>query len=477
MAQGRRIKSPEGNPFERGKQVRFQFEGRSLQGYDHEPLAVALMAAGVRVFGRSLKYHRPRGPVCLHGHCSGCLMRVNGVANIRTCETPCRSGMVVERQTGWPSAGLDFFRAVDLLSGERLDHHGMFTASSVLNRIAGYVVRKLSGLGAPPTADPQTPVPISRFSSDAVVIGAGAAGLSAAKTLSGCGHNVVLLEAEEHRGGRLLDGATQNGWERIRDFKEEIESVAGIEIHVKTPALAVYPGDTLQVVAGNEGKTFWISARRLIVCTGTYEQIPLFENNDLPGIFGPRAMDRLVCGYSVVPAEPVLVVGERDATLRLAGRLRELNVTLAGVVTTRTEGDALTSLKRKNVEIFQDRRIVRALGGKWLDRVELAHRSSEQSDLVLDCRACVVEAPPAPAYELAHHAGCRVSFSSQSGYLVQVNDEGQTTHGQIFAAGHIAGSDSVDAAAQSGERAGLACALSLKDDAQVRRRLESMQKG
>ena len=230
------------------------------------------------------------------------------------------------------------------------------------------------------------------------------------------------------------------------------------------------------MVAGNQDKTFWISARRLCVCTGTYEQIPLFENNDLPGIFGPRAMDRLVCGYNVVPAEPVLVVGERDETLRLAGRLRELDVTLAGVVTDRREGEALSALKRKNVEIFQDRRIVRALGGKWLDRVELAHRGSDQSDLVLDCRACVVEAPPAPAYELAHHAGCRVSFSSQSGYLVQVSDEGQTTHSHIFAAGHVTGADSVDAAAQSGERAGLACALSLKDDAQVQKRLESMKK-
>jgi len=303
-----------------------------------------------------------------------------------------------------------------------------------------------------------------------VVIGAGAAGLSAAKTLSECGHNVVLLEAEEHSGGRLLDGATQNGWERIRDFKVELESAAGIEVHVKTPALAVYPGDTLQVVAGNESKTLWISARRLCVCTGTYEQIPLFENNDLPGIFGPRAMDRLVCGYCVVPAEPVLVVGERDETLRLSGRLRELGVTLAGVATSRTEGEALMSLKRKNVEVFQDRRIVRALGGRWLDRVEL------ESDLVLDCRACVVEAPPAPAYELAHHAGCRVSFSSQSGYTVQVNDRGQTTHSHVFAAGHVAGSDSVDAAARSGERAGLACALSLKDDARVQKRLESMKK-
>jgi sarcosine oxidase subunit alpha len=477
MAQGRRTKPLPGNPFDRGEQVQFNFEGRPVDGYDNEPVAVALLAAGVRVFGRSLKYHRPRGPVCMHGHCSGCLMRVNGVPNVRTCETPCRSGMVVERQTGWPSASLDLFRAVDLLSGQRLDHHGMFTASSVLNRIAGGVVRKLSGLGEPPTADPKKPVPVSRFKSDAVVIGAGVAGLAAAKALGECGHNVVLFEAEEHRGGRLLDGATQNGWERVREGKAGLESVSGIEVHVKTPALAIYPGESLEVVASNEGKTFCISAGRLVICTGAYEQIPLFGNNDLPGIFGPRAMDRLVSGHGVVPGEPMMVVGDRESTLRLAVLLRDQNVKLAGVVTSCSDSPALEDLKRKNVQIIRDRRIVQALGGRWLDRVELAPYDREQPDLVLDCRACVVEAPEAPAYELAHHAGCRVSFSSKSGYVIYTNPSGQTTNSHIFSAGHAAGATSLDQAARSGERAGLACALSLKDEAKVRERLESLQEG
>ncbi len=474
---GRRIKPPDGSPFEPGQPVQFQFEGRPVEGLDNQPLATALLAAGVRVFGRSPKYHRPRGPVCLHGHCSGCLMRVNGIPNVRTCETLCRSGMVVERQTGWPSTGLDLLRAVDLFSGRRLDHHAMFTSSSLLNRVAGGVVRRLAGLGEPPTADPQEPVGVSRFKAPVVVVGAGAAGLSAALTLGECGHPTILLEGEENPGGRLLDGATPDGWKRIPALKTRLESVAGIEVHLKTPALAVYPEEDFQVVAGNQGETLWISAERLVVCTGTYEQIPLFENNDLPGVLGPRAMDRLICGHCVVPGEPVVIAGERDETLNLALRLQELGVALAGVATTRREGEALEALKQKKVEVFTEHRILRALGGKCLNRVELARLGSQQSDLVLDCRACAVEGPPAPAYELAHHAGCRVSFSSQSGYLVRTDESGQTTNDRVFAAGHVAGADSPAAAALAGELAGLACALSLEDDAQVRQRLESLKKG
>ena len=39
----------------------FSFNGKKLQGYQGDTLASALLANGVRLFGRSFKYHRPRG--------------------------------------------------------------------------------------------------------------------------------------------------------------------------------------------------------------------------------------------------------------------------------------------------------------------------------------------------------------------------------------------------------------------------------
>ncbi|MDY0383067.1 MAG: 2Fe-2S iron-sulfur cluster-binding protein, partial [Atribacterota bacterium] len=47
--------------FQPGKKVAFTFEGKRLEGYDNEPIAAALVAAGIKVLSYSLKLKRPRG--------------------------------------------------------------------------------------------------------------------------------------------------------------------------------------------------------------------------------------------------------------------------------------------------------------------------------------------------------------------------------------------------------------------------------
>ena len=50
-----------GGLIDRTKTIRFSFDGNTLQGLGGDTLASALMANGVRLVGRSFKYHRPRG--------------------------------------------------------------------------------------------------------------------------------------------------------------------------------------------------------------------------------------------------------------------------------------------------------------------------------------------------------------------------------------------------------------------------------
>ncbi len=84
--------------FSKGEQVTFQFDGQPVQGYEGEPIAAALHAAGFRVLSHSRVHKRPRGFWCAIGNCSSCNMRVNGVPNVRTCVEPLKAGMAVETQ-------------------------------------------------------------------------------------------------------------------------------------------------------------------------------------------------------------------------------------------------------------------------------------------------------------------------------------------------------------------------------------------
>lgn len=84
--------------FNRGKKVEFSFDGKKMEGYDNEPIAAALVASGVKVLSYSLKLKRPRGFFCAVGKCSSCLMKVNGIRNVRTCVSKLEEGMEVETQ-------------------------------------------------------------------------------------------------------------------------------------------------------------------------------------------------------------------------------------------------------------------------------------------------------------------------------------------------------------------------------------------
>jgi sarcosine oxidase subunit alpha len=95
-----RIKTHPILKFKKGNKVTFFFEGRPVEGFEGEPIAAALHAAGIKVLRHSAKLGRPRGFFCAIGKCSSCLMEVDGVPNVFSCVTPIKEGMQVRRQQG-----------------------------------------------------------------------------------------------------------------------------------------------------------------------------------------------------------------------------------------------------------------------------------------------------------------------------------------------------------------------------------------
>ncbi|MDO4620377.1 MAG: (2Fe-2S)-binding protein [Lachnospiraceae bacterium] len=86
------------------KQITIYFEGEPVKAYEGEPIAAALMAAGIKAFRKTVNLDEPRGIFCAIGRCTDCMMVVNGIPNVRTCVTFVEDGMQLQRQYGFSAA-------------------------------------------------------------------------------------------------------------------------------------------------------------------------------------------------------------------------------------------------------------------------------------------------------------------------------------------------------------------------------------
>ena len=76
------------------------YNDQPIEALNGEPIAAALMNAGIKSFRVTQKRKEPRGIFCAIGRCTDCKMIVDGVANTRTCVTPVHDGMRVYSQEG-----------------------------------------------------------------------------------------------------------------------------------------------------------------------------------------------------------------------------------------------------------------------------------------------------------------------------------------------------------------------------------------
>ena len=82
------------------KIITLTVDGKQIDAYEGESIAAALFAAGIKVHRTTPKYGEPRGIFCNKGRCTDCIMKVDGLPNVRTCVTKVRDGMVVESLSG-----------------------------------------------------------------------------------------------------------------------------------------------------------------------------------------------------------------------------------------------------------------------------------------------------------------------------------------------------------------------------------------
>ena len=116
----RGFRSRAGGRIDRAKRLQFTFDGRIYLGYDGDTLASALLANGVSLFGRSFKYHRPRGVLGLGSEEPNALVQLGeggrSDPNVRATEVELFDGLVAKSVNRWPSLRWDALAGLDRVS-------------------------------------------------------------------------------------------------------------------------------------------------------------------------------------------------------------------------------------------------------------------------------------------------------------------------------------------------------------------------
>jgi sarcosine oxidase subunit alpha len=404
------------NPHPAVKKIDFFFEGNRLTGNEGEPIAKALFAAGVTTLSHSPKYHRPRGVHCARGRCSMCHMEVNGVPGVPTCTTPLREGMRVGREGFQPfyapllTAGLN---TVSLPAGF---YYRMFTRPTFMKNLFMKRLRTMAGVGRI-TLDPHEPLPRQPDSMlaslkagyDAVVVGAGVSGMSAALAAGDTGARVLLVDEYRIPGGHALGRQRDSNFATERDaLVDRIRKSDAITRCFNATAYGFYPPGT--ILLGDRTGMRRVKAASFIFATGAYDLIPLFENNDTPGIFGERGIRLLLERDDFVPGTRAVVYGTGGRLDDLTALLQHREIEIAGVVDPgRDESGGGTTIKRmKRLSLAGVR------GGRWLTEAHFSEGGGGGVQVTLPCDMLIIAFAGQPAYELPYQAGFKFSLSDDA---------------------------------------------------------------
>ena len=303
---------------DRTRLIAFTFDGRPCAGFDGDTLASALLASGVRIVGRSFKYHRPRGIWCAGAEDPNGIADVafNGrtIPNCRLTTTALRPGMAVRSVNASPSAQTDRFAFLDHMSA--FLGPGFYYKTFMWPRFATYeaAIRRMAGLGRVDGASAPAPGGEERHTAcDLLIVGAGPAGLACATAAAERGLKVVVADANAVAGGSLrvrdaeIDGEAGPSWaERAVEALRESDRV---RLLMHTTAFGVYDHGLIGMAERRPtGDRLWlVRPKRTVVATGATERPMLFENNDRPGVMSAGGALTYLKDHGVIAGSNVVV--------------------------------------------------------------------------------------------------------------------------------------------------------------------------
>ena len=448
------------------------YRGKTYQGVAGDTIATALFAGGVRVFGRSLKYHRPRGLYSLDGECSNTMMAVDGVPNVRTENTLLQNGMAVKAQNVVGSADFDWMAFMDKLSWMMPAgfYYQTLHKPAAIWPHAMKRIRKAAGLGVISSDDEMKGKYDELYKkAEVTVIGGGAAGMAAALAAADSGRRVVLLEARPHLGGCFDYRVRTNGdgtllYQRARDLAEKVEQTENIRVFTHTPMVGAYNNNLITAFqVGKTGDAFTeryieIRSDSVVVATGCIERPLLFDNNERPGVMQAGCAHRMARTYGILPGnEAVFSVGH-DLGLEAAVDLSDLGLKVACVADIREDGqtpELLLALAERKIPVLKGWVAARVHGSKQVEKVTL---TTIEGTVKRDfrCDLLVASAGLTPVNGPFILAQAKMGYDSHTGYFLPTE-----LPAKMYPAGRLTGVNDPAAIEATGRLAGLKAAAAV----------------
>lgn len=459
--------------------VGFTFDGRPHTGFAGDTLASALLATGRRLFARSFKYHRPRGVVSAGPEEPCALVTLRDGArrepNMPATMAELYEGLSAHSQNRWPSLALD----VNAINGLFAP---LFVAGFYYKTFMGptrkawhlyeHVIRRAAGMGAATLeADPDR-YERATAHCDVLVVGAGAAGLSAALAAARGGARVILCDEHPAPAQRLsgvtgtVNGQPLLAWTRAT--MTALRALPNVRVLTRTTAYGLYDGPTVgavervadhkaEPVAGEPRQRHWtLVPRHIILATGAIERPLVFAGNDLPGVMLADAARSYAENYGVAPGRQVVVFTNNDSGHRAALALAACGVTVAAVIDPRPDGGVAhaEALAAQDIRRLPGAVVARATGGKGVKRAEVHAYDAATGTLgrrlaVLDTDCLAVSGGWTPTIHLASQTGGKPVFDETLHAFVP-----GPTPPWLTCVGAAAGDLSLDSAIATATRAG-----------------------
>lgn len=407
----------DGGAIDRQSPINFTFDGATYTGFSGDTLASALLASGVRVLGRSFKYHRPRGLWGAGSEEPNAIFDVTEggrtTPNMRATTTALREGMDLRSVNTWPSAARDRSAVLDRL--HRFLPAGFYYKTFMAGgwmRWEG-MIRKMAGLGQ---LDAQNIPPADcaqiNTRTDVLVIGAGPAGLAAARAAATEGREVLLIDDQDTLGGSLrwrggsIDGGPWQDW--VADTCALIANAGGRLLLQSTLWGAFDHGlyAAWERRQGGPDRLWRIRANEVVLAAGAIERPLWFDNNDLPGVMSAEAALRYLRLYGAVCGQRVVLATGNDGSYAVAAALAE-----AGCDVTLVDAREKRQKAPRGVTVRDAARVTCAEGRKGVTRVQL-------DGVTLEADTLLVSGGLTPSVHLFMQAGGKLKWDASCDALV-----------------------------------------------------------